>query len=266
MYKVRAVIEYIVDRFKSKYVPNEFVCIDEELLLWKGRVSFKQYIASKRSRFGIKLLSLCETSGYLWSSFVYLGSKGIITEDGRAMERLLGKSGAVVPKLMSDVFGKGYKLFVDNWYTSEKLFRYLEENGTAACGTARGTRLHLPKSFKKEPLQKVQYRFLRDENMLEVPFYFLSTIHSIVKVASGKSDKDGRSVKMLRLISDYNKHMGGVDKNNAMVGNYMGVRRSYKWTTKAFFHFIEEAVFNSFIFYKKCDGKKRFLQFKLNSI
>ena len=33
LYKIRDVIEYIVDRFKSVYVPNEFVCIDEELLL-----------------------------------------------------------------------------------------------------------------------------------------------------------------------------------------------------------------------------------------
>ena len=55
---------------------------------------------------------------------------------------------------MSDPFGKGYKLHVDIWYISEKLFIYLEENGTAACGTARANRLQLPKSFKKKPLQK----------------------------------------------------------------------------------------------------------------
>ena len=85
------------------------------------------------------------------------------------------------------------------------------------------------------------------------------------EVASGKSDKDGRSVKMLRLISDCNKHMGGVDKNDAMVRNYSCVRKSYKWMTKVFFHFIEEVVFNSFILYKK-RGKKRLLQFKLNLI
>ena len=39
------------------------------------------------------------------------------------------------------------------------------------------------------------------------------------EVASGKWDQDGRSVKMLRLIIDCNKHTGGVDKNDAMVGN-----------------------------------------------
>ena len=93
------------------------------------------------------------------------------------MERLLGKSSAVVPKFMSGLFRKSYKLFVDNWYKSEKLFKYLEENGSAACGTARANWLQLPKSFKNEPL--------RDENMLVVCFhdkkeiYFLATIDSM---------------------------------------------------------------------------------------
>ena len=60
--------------------------------------------------------------------------------------------------------------------------------------------------------------------------------------------------------------MGGVDKNDAMVGNYSCVRKSYKWTTKVFFRFFEEAVFNSFILYEKRGSKKCFLQFKLNLI
>ena len=55
---------------------------------------------------------------------------------------------------MSDLFRKGYKLFVDNWYISEKLFRYLEENDTAACITARTNQLQLPKSFKKGTIAK----------------------------------------------------------------------------------------------------------------
>ena len=55
-----------------------------------------------------------------------------------------------------------------------------------------------------------------------------------IQVATGKSDKDIRSVKMLRLVSDYNKHMGGIDKNNATVGNYGCDRKSYKWTTECF--------------------------------
>ena len=145
---------------------------------------------------------------------------------------------------MSELFGRDYNSFVDNWYTNEKLFRYLQENGTAACGTTRGNWLQLPKAFKKEPLEKGQYRFLRDEDMPVVRFHdkkeicFLSTIHSMEEVASGKSNKDGRLAKMLQLVSDYqNKHMGGFDKNDALVGNYSCVHKSYKKTIKVFFHF-----------------------------
>ena len=72
LYKVRGVVEFLVDQFKNVYISTQHISIDEELLLWKGRLLFKQYIPSKRSRFEVKLFSLCEDSGYLWNSFVYL--------------------------------------------------------------------------------------------------------------------------------------------------------------------------------------------------
>lgn len=63
LYKVRPVVEYLVSKFKSVYIPEEHISIDEELLLWKGKLSFRQYIPLKRARFGIKMFSLCESTG-----------------------------------------------------------------------------------------------------------------------------------------------------------------------------------------------------------
>ena len=57
--------------------------------------------------------------------------------------------------------------------------------------------------------------------------------------------------------------MGSIDRNDAMIGNYSSVRKSMKWIREVVFHFIEEAVLNSFILFDKVIGKKRFLQFKL---
>ena len=134
LFKVRDILEFLVDRFKTVYIPSENILIDEKILPYKGRLSFKQYIPSKRARFGIKLFSFCEDSGYFCNSFVYL-AKTTINENQHQLERRIEKSGVVVTTLLSDLFGLGYKLFEDNWYMSEALFDYLYKNKTYAMGT-----------------------------------------------------------------------------------------------------------------------------------
>ena len=63
LFKIRPVVTYFVTKFQTVYSPDREVSIDEELLLWKGRLGFKQYIPNKRSR-------LWEGSGYLWNFFL----------------------------------------------------------------------------------------------------------------------------------------------------------------------------------------------------
>ena len=120
----------------------------------------------------------------------------------------LRKSGAVVPKLIADLYGKGYHLYVDNWHTSEKLFHHLEENGTPACGTAMGHRLIVPKSMKEESLSKGEYIFRRDDNMLLIQYrdkkeiYLLSAIHNTAVSNTNKKNEDGEIVNKLKLVQD----------------------------------------------------------------
>ena len=137
LYKVRPLVDHLVSKFKSTYIPEKEISLDEELLLWKGRLVLKQYIPLKRARFGIKMFSLCEKSGYLSNSYVYLGKEPDRDATDRQLVNRLGSSGAVIPRLMENLLDKGYHVYVDNWYTSEALFSYLSEHDTAACGTAR---------------------------------------------------------------------------------------------------------------------------------
>ena len=73
IYRAREVVQLLVDQFKSVYIPTQRFSINEELLLWKCRLSFKQYVPSKVAKSEIKLFSLCEDSGYLWNSYLLLG-------------------------------------------------------------------------------------------------------------------------------------------------------------------------------------------------
>lgn len=60
LHKVRSVLSTLRKSFQEALSPFQDVCIDESLLLFKGRLSFTQYIPSKRSRFGLKSLVLCD--------------------------------------------------------------------------------------------------------------------------------------------------------------------------------------------------------------
>ena len=88
LYKIRPIVVYLVSRLQSVYTPEQNVSIDEELLLWKRQLIFKQYIPNKRTRFGIKLFSLCEDSGYLWNSYVYMGKMVVFQMRRRFYKRV----------------------------------------------------------------------------------------------------------------------------------------------------------------------------------
>ena len=145
---------------------TQHISIDEDLSLWKGRLSLKQYIPCKHSRFGGKLFSLCEDSGYLWNSFVYLEKDPGNDNENLELKNRIGKTGVIVVLLSKDLFGLGYKLCIDNWYTSEALFNYVYESQICATGTARKNRMQLPNSFMNEKLKKLEFTFKRNENML----------------------------------------------------------------------------------------------------
>ena len=53
--------------------------IDESLMLWKGRLGWRQYIPSKRARYGIKSYEICDSqSGYIWI-FLFILEKRLLS-------------------------------------------------------------------------------------------------------------------------------------------------------------------------------------------
>ena len=83
------------------------------------------------------MLSLCEDSGYLWNSFVYLGKNPGNDNENLELKNRTGKTGVILVSLAKDLFGLDFQLYVDNWYTSEALCNYLHEYQACATGTAR---------------------------------------------------------------------------------------------------------------------------------
>ena len=79
-----------------------------------------------------------------------------------------------------------------------------------------------------------------------------------------RSHGDARKPK---VIHDYNQELGRME-DDAMIGNYSCIRKTWKWYIKMFFHFLEEALYNTFDVYSKVGKKKttKFMLFKLEII
>lgn len=168
----------ISEKFQEVYVPAHNISIDEFLLMWKGRLGFKQYIPLKRARFGVKSFMLCEDSSYTFSFKIYTGKENVAP---RAQE--LSLSERVVVDLMQPLLQKAYHLYTDNWCTSLPLYRYLCRQGTLACGTVQSNRKGFPEQVKSAQLRRDELIACRSDELLAIKFkvkkvvFMLNTIH-----------------------------------------------------------------------------------------
>ena len=263
LYKLRPLIDHLFEKFQEVYTPSQNVSIDESLLLWKGRLSFKQYIPLKRARFGIKTFMLCEDSGYTYRFKIYTGKENVVLA-----QQELSLSERVVADLMQPLLEVGYHLYTDNWYTSIPLYKYLHQHGTLACGTIRSNRKGFPEQVKNAKLKKGEVMACHSDELMALKFkdkkdvHMLSTIHDHSMVH--RPDRRHRNQRQTTpaCIFDYNKYMGGVDRTDQLMQPYEIPRKSMKWYKKVALHFIQLAVMNSYIVYQKDGGRMPLLAFE----
>ena len=71
----------------------------------------------------------------------------------------------------------------------------------------------------------------------------------------------------LTLDNNCKKSMGVVDRKDVLIGNYLSVQKTLKWTAKVFFLFIEEALLSSSFLLDKVNPENlRFMQFLLEIV
>lgn len=167
----------------SEYIPDEEISVDESMVPFKGRLSFKQYMKDKPCKFEIKFWMLADaTSAYCWNFDVHVGKYG--TE----INRTFGLSAHVVIDLLRGLENKGHCVFTDNFYTSPTLGHYLTTIRTCLCGTIRPNRRGFPKDLVKSnsearKLPRGYFDWRQCDDMIATCWkdkkmvYFLSTCH-----------------------------------------------------------------------------------------
>jgi len=126
------------------------LAVDKVIAKFQARVIFRQYIPKKRKRFGIKIYKLCNESGYTYDMKVYLG------RDSHSATDDMTATHATVRHLTCRFEGLGHKLFMDNFFSSSRLFDNLLRRKIHSCGTVWPNRKDMPSDFGPKKLKLIK--------------------------------------------------------------------------------------------------------------
>ncbi|XP_046386123.1 piggyBac transposable element-derived protein 4-like [Ischnura elegans] len=265
LFKIRPLINHFQGRMHAIYSPAKDLSLDESMVLWRGRLIFRQYMKGKRHKYGIKIYLLTESSGIVIRMLVYTGSA----------DKEVGGQGHVrnvVHKLLQGREGFGHSVYLDNYYNSVQLSRELLGKEIYCTGTLRVNRAGNPKEIVSQKIKKgeivkqwshdgicvLKWRDKRDvlvitseygSQLLEVP------------------NRKGILKLKPEAIVMYNKFMRGIDHGDQMLAYYPCEHKSVKWYKKLGIHIFQLIIINSYLLYQKYSGHKKTLyEFRIELI
>ena len=82
LYKVSKMLDIVTPNFDHEYNLNESISVDEAMIPFKGRLSFKQYVKDKPVKHGIKVFVLADGKyGYIKRSQIYTGKNSVLSQN-----------------------------------------------------------------------------------------------------------------------------------------------------------------------------------------
>ena len=145
--KVRSMLELLIPKFQSSYMPSQNISVDETMVGFRGRFVARQYIPTK-PQYGINAFTMADADhGYLLNILVYTGADTLVDADPSYSH--LPQLARIVLHLLSPYLDKGHHVYTDRYYTSLPLADTLASHSTAFTGTTMRNRQGLPDAIRK---------------------------------------------------------------------------------------------------------------------
>ena len=217
------------------YIPGPFITIDEQLVPFRGRCSFIQYLPSKPDKYGIKMFWAADAE----NNFPLVAEPCLGRPLGADRQVNLGRNVALC--LSAPFFNSGRNVTTDNFFTDKELSDVLQDNGLTFVGTVRANKRFLPESFKtKRGLQLHAFSFLFQDKTTIVNYQtkrnknvvVRSTMHHDCAVAPQAPKKKPD------IICFYNSTKGAVDSVDQMAHAY-SKRITRRWPMVLFYNTLD---------------------------
>ncbi len=265
-FKVRTLYECIRKRCLQLQLEEE-LCVDEQIVPFRGKLSVLQYIKGKPTPWGVKIYFLCGKSGLAYDFLIY---QGATTELSERSKKVLGHGASVVTHLCQRIQTPNHKIFFDNYFTTYNLLEVLAEKKIHAAGTAWLSRFANPplkadKEMSKKERGNHDEVQSRDGKVVLVKWFDnRSVVLASNFVGVGDEDEVQRwnqkekqyvKSKCPEVVKKYNKAMG-VDKLDQLISLYRIDIRSRKWPLRMISHAFDVAVVNSWLEYRRDNESK----------
>lgn len=267
LYKIRPLLDRLNSSFVNECYATKSQSIDEAMIKFKGRSSLKQYMPLKPVKRGFKVWMRCDSNtGYAYQFNVYTGK-----DDKQAG---VGLGSKVVKDLTKCLQNSGTHLAFDNFFSSVDLLEDLYNYDLYATATIRPNRKGLPLIAKSNAkLDKGEFTFRTKSHVGYVQWKDSKPVHVVSSafpakevVEASRRQKDGtlKNIPCPKMIVEYTKRMGGVDRFDQRRGFYSTSRRSRRWWLRIFYFLLDSSIVNAHILLcavKKVELSK--LQFSL---
>lgn len=252
LYKVRNIINGFNQRMGDVFYPVREHSLDESMVLWRGRLTFRQYIKNKRHRYGIKLYMLTDSKGMILKFMVYTG---MLDDSGGK-----GHADKVVMKLMEDKLNVGHSVYMDNFYNSYGLAKKLLDNKTHCTGTLRIDRKNNPPDVKEAKLKKGELIGRYSDGIMIGKWKDKRDVSYISTQFENKlvdcTNRRGQVKQKPQPIIYYNQFMSGIDRQDQMLSYYPCERKTIRWPTKIVIHIIQMMLINAFHLFNRFSGTR----------
>ncbi|XP_055918514.1 piggyBac transposable element-derived protein 4-like [Eupeodes corollae] len=227
---IRLIWEKFCFNSTKYYTPHEYCTIDEQLLGFRGNCTFRIYIPSKPDKYGIKIITMCDSrTYYMVSAIPYIGKEIRISNDPIPLQ--------IVKKITESIHGAGRNLTMDNWFTSIQLVEeMLSRHKLTVVGTLRKNKAEIPPLFlpnRKKEILSSQFAF---KDKMTLVAFTPKKGKGVVLISSLHKGKtvDPQSKKP-EIINFYNSTKGGVHTFDQLVHTYSLARKNTEMAAQIFF-------------------------------
>ena len=173
---------------QDSFTPGVNLTVVKQLVTFRGRCPFWQYIPSKPGKCEINFWVICDSAtSYALKMDIYKGKK-----DNEQRASNLGTN--VVQQLSDDYEKSGLNITCENFFTSLQLERELLLNKLTLVGTIRKHRTELPAAFTTTTGRQhftTTYGFHRDATIVS---YYSKKNKIVTLLNKMHSDKDSESI------------------------------------------------------------------------